>query len=362
MCAEQLEAGIFVVSFGEQTLGVVQSFLGNGLLRIVQVHYVRLELVELVAVSVGRWAGNDQRRSGIVNQNGVYLIHNGEVVAALHQFFRQSGHVVPQVIKTKFVVGAERNVRSIGVASGIGIGLVLVYAVNSKSVELVQRTHPFSVALGQVVVHGNQVHAKTGQRIEVDGQGGNEGLALACGHFRDAAQVKNRATDQLHVVVHHVPLHLGARGGPIVVPYRVVAVDLNGIRAASQLAVHFGGAYAEVSSAQPLGGFADDRKGFGENFSEFGLCFVVGLFVQLVDLLKQNVLCVRIFFRLRACAQISNGGALLRLHALQSGTEFLSLGAKSVVVQSLNGRLYGQNAIYIRLDLLEVPVGLVPKE
>ena len=207
--------------------------------------------------------------------------------------------------------------------------------------ELVQRTHPFGVALGQVVVYGNQVHAKTGQRIEVDGQGGNEGLALACGHFCDAAQVKNRATDQLHFVVHHVPLHLGASGGPIVVPYRVVTVDLNGIRPTGQLAVHFGSVYAEVSSAQPLGGLADDRKGFGENFCEFGFCFFVGLFVQLVDLLKQNVLRVRIFFRLRACAQISNGGALLRLHALQPGTEFLSFSAQSVVVQRLDGRLNG---------------------
>ena len=315
--------------------------MGNGFLGIEQVDHVRLELVELVAVSVGGWARNDQRSTCVVDQNGVYLIHNGEVVATLHQFLWEAGHVVPQVIKTKFVVGAEGDVCGVGLAAGVGVGLVFVDAIHREAVELVEGTHPFGVALGQVVVHGDKVHAKAREGVEVNGQGGHQGLSFSRGHLCDAAQVKDRAANHLHVVVHHVPLHCGAGGGPGVVPYRVVTVYLNGIHAAGQFAVHFGSAYAEVPSAQPLGGFADDRKSFGENFGEFGFRFFVGLFVQLVNLLKQNVLRVRVFFKLSACAQILDGGAILRLRALQPGTEFMSFSAQSVVVQCLDGRLNG---------------------
>ncbi len=86
------------------------------------------------------------------------------------------------------------------------------------------RAHPLRVALGQVVVDGDHVHAVAGERVQIHGQGGDQRLAFAGLHFRDPALVQHHAADELHVEVPHVE------------------------RAAS--------------------GFADDRKGFGQNFVE----------------------------------------------------------------------------------------------
>ena len=68
--------------------------------------------------------------------------------------------------------------------------------------------HPLRVAAGQVVVDGDQVGAAAGQRVEIQRQGGDEGLAFAGGHLGDLALVQHHAADELHVVRHHVPNQL----------------------------------------------------------------------------------------------------------------------------------------------------------
>jgi hypothetical protein len=47
--------------------------------------------------------------------------------------------------------------------------------------------------------------AFSGERVEVEGQGGDEGLAFAGGHLGDFALVEGDAADELHVEMNHVP-------------------------------------------------------------------------------------------------------------------------------------------------------------
>ena len=58
--------------------------------------------------------------------------------------------------------------------------------------------HPLRVALGQVVVDRDEVHALPGDRVEVGGQHRGEGLALTGLHLRDVAQVQGGAAHELH--------------------------------------------------------------------------------------------------------------------------------------------------------------------
>ena len=62
-------------------------------------------------------------------------------------------------------------------------------------------SHPLGVALCQVVVDGDDVHAVAGQRIEVGGQHTGQGLALTGLHLGDVAVVQRGATHDLHVEV-----------------------------------------------------------------------------------------------------------------------------------------------------------------
>ncbi len=67
-----------------------------------------------------------------------------------------------------------------------------------------------AVAAGEVIVDRDEVDAPAGQRVQVDGQGGDEGLAFAGAHLGDLAAVQDDAADELDIVVALVD---GALGG-----------------------------------------------------------------------------------------------------------------------------------------------------
>ena len=71
--------------------------------------------------------------------------------------------------------------------------------------------HPLGVAFGQVVVDGDDVHALTGQRVEVRRQHAGQGLALTGLHLGDVAEVQRRAAHDLNIersLVKHTPSRL----------------------------------------------------------------------------------------------------------------------------------------------------------
>ena len=74
---------------------------------------------------------------------------------------------------------------------------------------------PLGVALGQVVVDGDEVDADAGERVEVERRGGDERLSLTGLHLGDVALVEDDAAHHLHV--EHALLRLAparlAHGG-----------------------------------------------------------------------------------------------------------------------------------------------------
>ena len=67
----------------------------------------------------------------------------------------------------------------------------------------VNLAHPLGVALGQVVVDGDDVDALAGQGVEVGGKDGHQGLAFAGLHLGDPALVEDDAADQLDPIGPH---------------------------------------------------------------------------------------------------------------------------------------------------------------
>ena len=74
---------------------------------------------------------------------------------------------------------------------------------DGQAEEFVDAPHPVGVALREVVVDRDDVHALAGQRIEVGRQRRDERLAFARAHFRDLAVVQRHAAHELNVEVAH---------------------------------------------------------------------------------------------------------------------------------------------------------------
>ena len=64
--------------------------------------------------------------------------------------------------------------------------------------------HPVGVALREVVVDRDDVHALAGERVQVGRQRRDQRLAFAGAHLGDLAVVQHHAADQLHVEVAHL--------------------------------------------------------------------------------------------------------------------------------------------------------------
>ena len=112
-------------------------------------------------------ATDDERCTGLVDQDGVHLVDDGKVQAALNAVRHFVHHVVSQVVKTELVVGAVGDIGQ--------IGLLLLFTrhvgqidAHSKPQEVIQLAHPPRIPAGQIVVDGDHMHALSSQCVEVD--------------------------------------------------------------------------------------------------------------------------------------------------------------------------------------------------
>ena len=139
-------------------------------------------------------------------------------VGALRGPGQVNHHVVAQEIEPELVVDAVSDVRPVGFpprdrsevaqAGVIQIGVrveqvggVVLQDAHAEAQGVVYGPHPLRVALGQVVVHGDQMGTLAFERIEVEGQGGCQGLPLTGLHLRDLALMKDDTAQYLHVEV-----------------------------------------------------------------------------------------------------------------------------------------------------------------
>ncbi len=143
-------------------------------------------------------ARDDERRARLVDQDRVHLVDDGEVVAALHHLAYRVFHVVAEIVEAELVVGAVGDIAAILLAPLL-VAEIVHDAADGKPQELVDGAHPGGVALGEIVVDGNDMDAAAGERVEIDGQRGDQRLAFAGLHLGDAALMQHHAADHLHV-------------------------------------------------------------------------------------------------------------------------------------------------------------------
>ena len=145
---------------------------------------MRHDAGELV-VGVGRArarARDDERRSRLVDEDGVDLVDDGEVVAALHAGGSPRDHVVAQIIEAELGVRAVGDVGLVGGNLLRGAHAVLDQA-DLHAEEAIDLAHPLGVAAGEVIVHGDDMDVVARKRVQIARKGGHERLAFARLHL-----------------------------------------------------------------------------------------------------------------------------------------------------------------------------------
>ncbi len=202
----------------DEVVAALRGVLGPGL----EARHQAGEGVVEVLRFAGR-AADDERRAGLVDEDVVDLVDDGEVALALHPLGEVLDHVVAQVVEAQLVVRGVRHVRGVGLRPGhraqvhellvagpvrrvVAEGGVVLDDADRETQAVIDGPHPLRVALGQVVVDGDDVDAPAGHGVERGGQGRDEGLALAGLHLRDLALVQDDAAHELHVEGAHAQL------------------------------------------------------------------------------------------------------------------------------------------------------------
>ena len=117
------------------------------------------------------------------------------MVFALHHFIRVMHHVIPEVIKAEFIVRTVSNVRIICVATGIAVGLMLVYTIYTEAEPFKDGAVPFTVSFCEVIIYSYDMYAFACKRIQVGGERAHKGFTFTRGHFCNAAGMQYSATD-----------------------------------------------------------------------------------------------------------------------------------------------------------------------
>ena len=210
---------------------------------------------------------------------------------SLHEVAAVDGHVVAEIVETELVVGSECDVGTVGGAACGRVGLMLVDAVNSQAVELVERAHPLGVSLGEVVVYGDHMDTLAGQRIQENRQSSHESLSLTGGHLGYLALMQNDTAYKLHVVVDHVPGKRVSACHPSVVPISLVSLDPDVVMLGAELAVHVGsGHFDDLFLLEPAGSRLHHCESVGQHLVENFLYLIVDLLGKLVHLCGQRLL------------------------------------------------------------------------
>ncbi len=192
-------------------------------------------------------ARDDQRRARLVDQDAVDLVDDRVVEAALDHHLGRELHVVAQIVEAELVV---RPVGDIGAVGLLARHFVQAGhdAADREAEELIDLAHPGGIAPGQVVVDRDDVDAVAGQRIQIDGQSRDQGLAFAGLHLGDLALMQHHAAHQLDV---EMALAEGALGGLAHGRERLDQQVVEGLAGGQPLAKAIG-ARPEVGIRQPL--------------------------------------------------------------------------------------------------------------
>ena len=351
----------FLVFGSNQAFGFRQQLSGKFFLRGHYFFNLGTIFLEHLVFTLRHGTGYYKGSSGIVYEHGVHFVDYRVIVHPLHEFLRGGSHIVTQIVETEFVVRTESNVGIVSPAAFFRIWFVLVDAIHAKSVEHVQRPHPFGVALGQIIVHGNHVHAIAGKCVQEYRERGHEGFSFTGRHFGDVAFMQGHAAYELHVVVYHVPFHEIASGHPFVFIHRLVAVYGYEIVFHGKLAVKIVGRnHYGFRLLEPAGRIFHDGENLGQELVQCRLHVVQALILQLVDFGIDFLALVYIGF-LDFRPQFRRFLFLCRRRAAYFITDFRQPVTQPVVVQCFYGRGCSVDFINVRTYGFEVVFGFCPE-
>ena len=208
------------------------------------------------------------------------------MVLALHDLLDAPHHIIAQIIETKLVIGTIGDIGPVGTHTLGAVRPVLVDTIDGQQQKFKNRSYPLTIPARQVIVDSYHMHPLTRQAIEISRQGSHQRFTLTRSHFGNFTVVQHHTTDQLHIVVDHIPHDLSARSIPAVLPDSLITFDthIRLTRPCRQFPVmlHCRHAYDRILG-EAARRFLDHCEGLRQQFTEDNLQLLIALLFELID-------------------------------------------------------------------------------
>ena len=292
-----------------------------------------LVFIKHLILALGYRTGDNQRRTGIVNQYRVDLIHDCVVMFALNEILGRSSHVITQIVKAELVVRTERDIAFISLTALLRIRTILINAIHAQTVEHINRAIPLGITFGQIIIYRNNMHALVRKRVKEHRQSSHKGLTLTGSHLGNLTLMEHHATYQLYIVMNHVPCDFITASHPVVVVNGLIAIYLHKIKTGSQIAVEIiGSHHHRLVFRKATSGIFYDGKHLGQHLVQNLFIPFFDIFVQIIYL---AINALALFYRqlLNRAFQLSYL-IFLRLHMCGNALlNYLCASTKIIVAQ-----------------------------
>ena len=142
----------------------------------------------------------NQRGSGLINKYRVHLVNNTEMQIPQHQLLLVDHPVIPQIIKSQFIIGHISNVTLIR-----PLTLLRTHAVehntHGKSQKFMHLSHPLRVTLRQIVIDRHHMDSLAFQRIQISRQNGRLCFSFPGAHLGNTSLMEHNPPHQLHTIM-----------------------------------------------------------------------------------------------------------------------------------------------------------------
>ena len=220
-------------------------------------------------------------------------------------------------------------------------------------------SHPLGVTLGKVVVDGDHVDTLARESVEKHRKGRDEGLSLTRGHLGDLALMEGYASDELDVVMHHVPGDFVASGQPVVVPDGLVALYRDEVVPHGEILIEPGGRHDHgFVLLEAAGRGLHDRESLGKHLVEALLDGFVLFLDQLVRLIGELLLLGDGYVPVELLPYLGYAVFERALHLGELLTQRRRTGAQFIVGQGVDLRIDLEDLLQHGLHGIIIAVGL----
>ena len=227
--------------------------------------------------------------------------------------------------------------------------------------EHIERAHPLGVTLGQVIVHCNHVYAVACQGVKEYRQGCHKGLTFTGSHLSNLTLMQYHTTEQLYIVMDHVPYGIVTAGYPVLLPQSLITVYDNKVMLGCQVTVKISCGYLNLLIlCEAAGGILYYGKNIRKDLIQNHLIAVQDLLLKFIYLIEQR-LSVFQFGLLDLGLKILNTFFLRYYKILYFLADCLCCCTQLIIGKFLILRVSCLDLLHPRLNLLDI-TGLLVSE